>query len=283
MATMNMNNELFCNQHFRVVDQLTSDKSVLVVCFANAASIGFHGVDFGQKFLSKIGLSGIFIHSAEADWFQHESIFEAVSIVREVSKSFDQTVLLGDSMGAYIALDVSQCWPADHVITFGPVSNINPDLPPFETRFLDHFSNVKNCRSITSLAAKKYSLVYDPCDFDQRHVMALDLPDDRTHHYRIYGGSHRPQIILRDIGVLSEFTSSLIRNGHVTSELFSHARSAKRDSEYYWISLFRRNLKNRPAVAKLAVDRLEAMGALPRRLPLLRRKVERRLLETSDA
>ena len=104
----------------------------VAVCFPDRVHpVGFDQPGWGEGFLTKRGVSAIYIAEAGIDWFQCPDFFDAMQACRAALGQRPVTTY-GSSMGGYAAILGARALGADRCFALSPQYSIDPEVVPFE-------------------------------------------------------------------------------------------------------------------------------------------------------
>ncbi|MEL6914804.1 MAG: hypothetical protein AAFP13_09910 [Pseudomonadota bacterium] len=221
--------------------------------------------EYGAKFAEKYGLNALLVRSNGPDWFQADDFEEMAEVIGLVCRNFRHTTFTGSSMGGYGAIRAAEFYPAELVIAFSPISNIDPGVFPYETGFKDDYDDARPFYVPREHCAGRYRVFYDSVHRDRQHVENFALPGNRTDRVPIPCSGHQTSKIIADAGLLSRITRDLMDGRNIAGDVAT-LRRAKRGQPTYLLSLFRKNVRRRPAVAAWAVAEMQARGYFPDRM-----------------
>lgn len=248
-----------------------------VVTFPHAVKdSGFDEAAFGQSYFSHKSIPAVHIRSNRSNWFQDDEIFDVVKTVRAHLKSAAQIVSYGASMGAYGALLTSKVLETDKVIAIAPQFSIDRAMVPWEKRWKNAARKIGDFRydvnDLISKEAEKYVL-YDPLSDDRTQVDMFQT-DDTWHMVRLPLASHQVLQYLLDTKSLPLLMRDLFDDGPHIDALLNTARTARRTSKIYWLTMAIKSLERRPELALLALDKCQALGGPKRKLRTMRAQIE---------
>ncbi len=138
--------------------------------------LGAEQEGWAERFLSKRGISAIYIVQGKVDWFQCPDFFDAMRACRAFLGSRPVTAY-GGSMGGYGAMLGAKTLGADLCFAMMPQFDIGPEVVPFEKRYLDFAKEIGPFRHRILQEVSRdchYVVPYDPSHGkDQRHVTLL--------------------------------------------------------------------------------------------------------------
>lgn len=231
--------------------------------------------NYGAEFADRYGLNAAIVGLAQPDWFQGDGFPRLLGALDRMCSCFTHVSFLGSSMGGYGAVAAASAIPADHVIAFSPVSNIDPAGYPADQRYEEDFDRIGQFRIITRHRAARYSVIYDPADLDRRHIGNFAFPKDRSAMIGLTGAGHVTQRVLKEAGLLSRFTRELLAGQNMDAAALRDVRQAVRETPSWLLNMFGLNLHSRPEVAAWALDRLKETGVFARRYPRFERRLRR--------
>lgn len=215
-------------------------RTPLIYTFSNASDITQAGdvdsVDYspwGFEFVKKRGLNVIgFSAFGSESWYRgsefHLCLEENFS---EVSKLFRSKFSYGSSMGGFGASVFADILGVDKLLLINPISTLNKELVPFETRFKYGASLDWNGKynDGTKNRASGY-VVFDPLfDLDSKHAKRYKQLDQ----LKFSGVGHAMPAHLQKIGVLGELFNRFFL-GDVDHDWFYSAIRKRREYGHYY-------------------------------------------------
>ena len=264
---------LFESRNFALDAEFRSAAGTVVAFFPHrwatrSAMARAYGADFAQKY----GLNALLVRSRGPTWFQGTDFHDLAAAIDAAAFRFDRLVLTGASMGGYGAIRVAEHVSAEAVIAFSPISNIDPDIWPYERGFVGDLDPAVGFHRVTRHLAARYAVFYDPLHRDRFHLRAFGLPEDRLHAVAVAGAGHSTSDLLAEAGTLGRITRALI-DGQPIGGLLSETRRAKRTCPGYLLALFRLTVARRPDIAARTLTAMIALGHHPERVHRLVRQL----------
>ena len=185
---------------------VAGESARVVVCFPDRVHpTGFDQPGWAEGFLTRRGLSAIYVSLARIDWFQCPDFLEAMRACGAFLQGRAVTVY-GSSMGGYAALLSARTLRADLCLALSPQYSIDPAVVPFERRYNDYASQIGPfLHDLAGQASDACSHVvaYDPTHrLDARHLALIEQSHDVT-RLPVYGAGH---------GVLPYLTGDSLRD-----------------------------------------------------------------------
>lgn len=139
--------------------------------------LGSEHVGWGENFLTKRGISGIYIALTETNWFQCPDFFEAMYACRDFLGPDVPVTSYGSSMGGYGAILAAKTLRATLCVALSPQFSIDLQVAPFERRYLEFSHRIgpflHNISEEVDLSCD-YVIAYDPLHRrDRQHVCLL--------------------------------------------------------------------------------------------------------------
>ena len=231
--------------------------------------------NYGADFAERYGLNAAIVGLSRPDWFQGDGFPRMLGALERMCACFGHVTFTGSSMGGYGAVAAASAIPADHVIAFSPVSNIDPAGYPADPRYEGDFGGIGRFQIVTRHLAARYSVIYDPADLDRRHVGNFAFPAERTRLIGLTGAGHVTQRVIKEAGLLSRLTRELMAETGPDVAGLAALKAAKRETPTWLLNMFNLNVDRRPGVAAWALERLRETGAFAHRYPRLERRLRR--------
>lgn len=267
---------LYDDGAYRLDVELRSTDRRVVVFFPHRFATG-DGLrrNYGADFASRYGMNAMIVGSQTPDWFQGASFPRLLSALERLCGCFDHVTFTGSSMGGYGAIAAASQISVDHVIAFSPVSNIDPSAYPADLRYEDDFARIGRFDVVTRHLARRYSVIYDPADLDRRHLGNFGIPEDKLLTLQVPGAGHVTQRVLKEAGLLSQWTRALLNEEVPSADDIEALRRARRETPSWLLNMFNLNLARRPEVAEWALERLKETGAWSHRYGRFNRRLRR--------
>ncbi len=242
-------------------------QSAYVVTFPYAiVGDGLYEPGFGRSYFTRKEMPAIYIRSRESNWFQTREIFEIMRKIRDFTGAEAKVVTYGASMGAYGALICSGALNAHRVLAIAPQFSIDRSVVAFETRWARAARKIGDfiysTGPLVSRDAEKI-VVYDNLSMDRRQVEMFET-DASWSLMPMPFASHQMLRFLHESGALGRLLDGLFDAGPDLAELRNTARSGRRNSAIYWMTMATETAAKFPSVARIALDRALEVGA-PRR------------------
>jgi tetratricopeptide (TPR) repeat protein len=250
--------ELFRNSELLVRAVRPFRSEVCFVTFdsySDLASLDRPG--FGEPFFLSHGIDAIHLLSKNNNWYLYDFSAEAFEAVRQAVASYRRVVAYGSSMGGYAAIRFGRRVGAQVALAMSPQYSINPETPPFETRWLFDARAVDfsiEANFDDGFVERAY-IFYDPRDADRLHVeqfrnktQVLPVP--------VVNGGHPCTTMLAEIGLLQAVVGD-IAAGEFDPNSFAHRLkvSRKRSAQlFYNISKNIRRPADQVRFARMAAE-----------------------------
>ena len=200
------------------------------------------GRGWGEDFLTKRGISGVYVNTAKIDWFQSPDFFSAMATIREKVGAGAAITTYGSSMGGYAALLGAKTLRADLSLAVVPQFQIDPSKPPFDTRYTDYAKQTGPFRHDLSSEVSdtcQYCVAYDPTHrLDPKHIELIGqfFPLNRILTYGAGHGVLEHWIESGCFNNLSKFLEGKMSTGQFRKDIRSHRRFS---------SGYKRRMKNK--------------------------------------
>ncbi len=172
---------------------IDSGSDQLVVSFPDLVHpMGRGHAGWGHGFLSKRGLSAVYIENDSPDWYQTPDFFAAMEAIRAAT-SGRAKITYGSSMGGYGALLGAGAVGADRALALCPQYSIDPAAVPFENRYAKHAARLGAFRyrlDDHASADVDYTLAYDPVHAEDRKHARLIRGALPAHALPVYCARH---------------------------------------------------------------------------------------------
>ena len=237
-----MRNTLFKSDNLHVFSsgKEAASGSLLVCGFQNrASSPALDAPGFGEDFLVKEAIDGLFFNCATNAWWQYPELPEALDTALRYASAFERTVCYGSSMGGYAAMRFADAIGASRVIAAAPQFSPRRSVVPRETRYEADVETVEFLHEATllpSLEIDRY-VIYDPLlSADKDHVDRYEAISSLTRVPMPCAG-HPPLALLASQGQIRAVVLSLLRDAFNVQTFSREQRSLRRQTYRYWEQL----------------------------------------------
>lgn len=201
-----------------------------------------HGADpknlYGDGFIQKLGFSGVFFVSLANHWWQTEELEEAIAIANEKTKTHNNRIAYGQSMGAYGALLCSARLQSRAVVT-APQTTLNSqnaNIPQVWLNDISQFPIVRDNIEKELLNVNSIKIVYDPKDsWDISHVDHLKKHIHWLDEYKVPYATHNLPGTLKEMGIISSLIPELFKNETLNKYQFRKSIKANRSKSISYI------------------------------------------------
>lgn len=271
--------EIFRSEELLVRANLGFDSECCVVTFdsfTDHRTLDRSG--FGEAFFHSIRVDAIHVLSRENNWYQHPEFMEALDQVRNAAKTYRRRVVYGSSMGAYAAVRYGRLVGGDIAVAFSPQYSINPELVPFENRWLSELARIDFVHENTatdSFSPLSY-VFYDPADMDAKHARLLGLKA-RLVTIPVRNTGHPSIGVIADMGLLKPILEQVLHGSLDLNWFYKEFRQRRGRSPTYLrqLSLRGKCQRRRLAILQRAIELAPTVADLRSHLGLL-------LSETGD-
>ncbi|WP_131118731.1 hypothetical protein [Lichenihabitans psoromatis] len=212
---------------------------------------------FGESFLRDRGFDAVHILSRRNNWYLHETSAKAFDAARNAVTGYRRVVTYGSSMGGYAAIRFGRQVGAGHAIAMSPQYSINPDTPPFETRwrFDAEAIDFRHENRWDDCFVEAATIFYDPRDPDRHHV-EMFKGKTRVIAVPVVNGGHPCTTMLAEIGLLQTALPEIAAGTFDPAIFAQHLKAERRRSAhlYYNISNNIRRPRDRVRFARMAAD-----------------------------
>ncbi|MEO1493246.1 MAG: sialate O-acetylesterase [Pseudomonadota bacterium] len=247
--------------------QTVPDRVLVTFPYASAQS-GFEDYAFGQKAFEKRGVGTIYIRNHLSNWFQHEEVMPLADRIRRFVGPTVGLTLYGASMGAYAGLLLSGRLRARRVVAVAPQYSIDRTDVPEETRW---------ARAATRIGTFRYRLEDSVSPDAQKYVfcdrLSLDRPqidrlptDDSWTMVNLPFASHMLLRFFKETECLQLWGDFLTGKDVDAAHIYRTARSRRRQSSIYWLSLGEVCRARRPDLAITAFENAITAGGKESRI-----------------
>nr|WP_319249365.1 hypothetical protein [uncultured Celeribacter sp.] len=219
------------------------DSTHVVVSFPDRVHpLGINQPGWGETFLNKRGISAIYIALTETNWFQCPDFFEAMRACRGFLGPDVPVTAYGSSMGGYGALLAAKTLEASLCIALSPQISIDPEVVPFERRYLAFAKEIGPFLHDVSEQAGPgchYVIAYDPLHGkDRKHVLRCSKHFQIT-ELPVYCGSHGVLNLLKRAEAIDCLADLLVEKA-TPGDLRRLIRDKRRTSARYLKKMGRR-------------------------------------------
>lgn len=211
---------------------------------------------FGEAFFRSRGVDAVHVLSRDNDWYQYPEWDDAVTAIAATTAEYRQVVAYGSSMGGFAALHYGASCGAHLGIAISPQYSVDPEIVPFEDRWLADVARIRFRRDETRPLPRQY-IVYDPMDpNDRRHFELFSARSPSIGLPAMHGGHPAGSFILETQMFTPLFDGAL--TGEIDPAAYAAAmRSRRRQSGQYLYTLSVRTAARRSA-QKIALARMAA-------------------------
>lgn len=192
---------------------------------------------FAEEFLIRRGISAVHITCSGNNWYQYPEMDTAMEAAARARISFERCYTYGLSMGGYAAIRFSSAVAAEMAITIAPQFAIDPNQPPFDTRWSKDAARIRFIHGDpwTNVRAQVVA-IYDNRGVDLRHIilyrrfvrlLEIGLP---------YSG-HNPAQFLLGIGLFQDLIAGLLGEHFNTAKFRRTFREKRKTSPEYFFNL----------------------------------------------
>jgi tetratricopeptide (TPR) repeat protein len=213
---------------------------------------------FGEEFLSARGINAIHVISRDNDWYQHEEMPSVAALIADAVKPYRRVVAYGSSMGGYAAIRFGRAVGGHVALALSPQFSIDPEVAPFENRWLGEASRINSFRiekEFADAGIETAYIVYDPYDADRHHV-ALLKNLTKVIEMHIPHAGHPVTGFLAEAGILQNLVIDVVSGTVDRARFQQSARSARKQTPQFLFVLSRksRNIETKVALARRAVE-----------------------------
>lgn len=212
-------------------------------------------------------VSHVAVKPGRNDWYRRAGLADAFLHLKESGflRRFSRVITCGGSMGGYAALAYSGLLGADTVVAFNPLTSLNSDLVPWETRF-PYFAQefdwqgpfhdaARECDGVRKL----YVVVDRRFDLDWKHVQRL--PQHNLHLLNAPFLQHQLPLHLHRLGLLEPFIDNMVRDQIEIMPFNKVLRERRELAQYYDVLASAPRVANSPYFSAI-VDRFRADSPL---------------------
>jgi regulator of sirC expression with transglutaminase-like and TPR domain len=227
------------------------------------SSLNEHVRGFGQDFLGRQGISGVFCIAKWNHWYQPAGMRAALPAIRDHLASLPPgpRMTYGASMGGFAAALHSGRLEADSVLMLSPQFSNDPAKPPFETRWAREAAQIRfeddDILPAISRRARKF-VVYDSTGEDGAHA-ALFAQVENTVLLPTPRAGHAMGHFLLQTRLLQDLVLRAFRGELDWPWYRAAVRRQRRLSGNYWRELARIARPRRPDFALECLGRAAAL------------------------
>jgi hypothetical protein len=239
-----------------------SPVEILAITFTERGNRALNGPGFGAEFLTKRGIDVISIKTCRDAWYQNlepEILSDIALVLSRLRPRYQGIAGYGSSMGAYAAIRFSKPLALDRVLALSPVHGIHY---PWDTRWAQDLTADSCLEPITKAdigPKTRFFNVYDPKSLDARHAelyRRIIAPDALHEIHTPYSG-HPSSYFLRDVGILSELATTIIKTGSFPCTKIKRPHSERPAPETYLFNLANACLeRHKPKIALALAEQL---------------------------
>ncbi len=241
---------------------LHTPTNTLAVTFTERGNRELEGPGFGTEALTKYGIDVISVKTRQDAWYQNltSDIISSVELfLSRLRPRYQAITGYGSSMGAYAAMRFSKLLDLDRVLALSPVHGIHY---PWDMRWAQDLPADSSFEPMTKadISTKTHFFtVFDPKSLDARHAdlyRKIIAPDALHEIHTPYSG-HPSSYFLRDVGMLSQLATTIIKTGSFPHKKIKRTQAAGPAPETYLFNLANACLdRNKPKVALAIAEQL---------------------------
>lgn len=223
----------------------------LIVTFAHVEpqpSVSLPG--YAEGFLSKTSYDALYVTCSSNGWYQYPDMSDALSAACEITRNYERVICYGMSMGAFAAYRFSNILGAHRTVAIAPQFTPDPTSPPYDRRWATEVSGINfPANDEPAWVADEFFVIYDPVDFDYKHVRLLGDRYPLTEIRLPYAGHHLT-IVLAEMGVFSSAIHMLFAETVDAALVRRNIRAVRHRSPVFLTNLAQasRNLGRRRAL-----------------------------------
>jgi len=173
--------------------------------------------------------------STEKNWYRSKALIKFLKKISLNLKEFPERLGYGSSMGGYAVSAFSEILGLDRLLLINPISTLNRQVVPFETRFRTFANNLDwefECFDGAETQASGY-VIYDPIySLDKKHAERYK----NLVRLRFPGVGHNMPKHLQDLRLLSDIVLSFIDNSVDVHDFFKKIRARRELPRYFqWL------------------------------------------------
>ncbi|QEM82169.1 hypothetical protein [Halomonas binhaiensis] len=197
---------------------------------------------WGYSFINKQGLNVIAFSCLEKpSWFRSDIFHDFIVQLSALTGNYVERLGYGGSMGGYAVAAFANQLQMDRILVMNPISTLNEELAPFETRFKPHRRryNWSNSFHDGATASVPGYIIYDPLfELDKKHATRFDT----LCHLKLPGVGHGIPRHLHNIGSLKWIVQRFIRGAINEHKFYTRARKRRNYPGYYNWMLSKQNI-----------------------------------------
>lgn len=193
-------------------------------------------------YLRERKVSHVAVKPHQGDWYRRRGLTESIEYLKESGflNRFERVITCGGSMGGYGALAFSGLLGADTVVAFNPLTTLNRDIVPWETRFqnitkqLDWTGPFSDAAEECARARQIYAVVDRRYDLDWKHIARLP-----THNLHVLNApylQHQLPLHLLKLSLLEPLLDNMV-DDQVSTMPFSKLMRSRRELQQYFAVL----------------------------------------------
>jgi hypothetical protein len=199
---------------FLKISWLPGDGPFCVVNFIGVGH-GHGGIDMQSEDFKKLDDRlgpRIFVFDKTRSWGNKIEIEKIMEVIAPQMKG-RRIVVLGVSMGGFLAIAHSKALGAETCIALAPQFSMHPDMAPHDTRWNEYISRITEWK-LPSLEGRftpscRYYCVFTGILEEAEH-MVLFPQDDHVHRFCLPGQIHNTAAILAKMGLLYPFIQACL-------------------------------------------------------------------------
>ncbi len=166
-------------------------------------------------------VSGLFVIPDNDHWYQPLDADVLMQAISEILSRYQTRISIGSSMGGFAALAFADAIGADRVIAFCPQFSADPDVVPFEPRWLEDRNIIEQHHHRIRSVKAECHLVFDPeYDLDAKHIDRIVAQCPSAILWPLRFSAHPPTFAIADMGWM-DWLFELILTGRVGHEMLS--------------------------------------------------------------
>lgn len=186
------------------------------------------GVDLQTPEFSRSGINNpiIYVIDKRRSWGNSLDWAELERIIKGM-RHYEQLVLIGNSMGGFLAVLSAKRLMADVVVAFAPQWSVSPNIVPFETRWMKyrkhialfHYPSLKNCFPNRC----RFYIFCGSNENDIRHLKMFPKDVKNLHLYQLFEGGHSVASSLKESGILYDVIRGCIVGYDLENLFLTHS------------------------------------------------------------
>jgi hypothetical protein len=204
------------------VTAVPAESATCVVCFSNHQADGQPRRTFGEEYLRRLELAGVFVTAQWTHFWQVPEMAAAMAAARGFARSYADRATFGSSMGGFGALGWAAEVEANRIIAVVPQTTYTDPAVPLDREWRDLLARVRLTRAgIPAMlpVGVEPQVVYDPGSvIDRAHAdwLARRRPVARLH---VPGAGHGVLRLLKDARLFRPVMGGLL-TGSLDAEGF---------------------------------------------------------------